>query len=123
MTYIEKLQREAADGVITSLRSVTGTLKLSKGRECVRRLLGKQCVDGYQYSKCECRPPWSDHATMWTRDGKAYCYIFQPYGWNESKAQDLTRFCEKHGLTYSVDPESSWHRPGSTTLIVITKAV
>ena len=122
MTYIEKIQSEAADGVITSLRGIRGPLRRTTGDICVQRLLGRHCRTGYGKS-CECHPPWSDHATMWIRNGKAYCYIFQPYGWNELKAQDLTRFCEKHGLTFSVDPESSWHRPGSTTLIVITKAV
>jgi hypothetical protein len=100
-------------------------LKETKGRHCLRRVLGKQCVSGngrkhYPGIVSECLPhfpPYADHVHVFCTADNSILFTSQPYDWNEEKEAKTKEFCDKYKISYRVNPEWSFHNPGSTTLI------
>lgn len=66
-------------------------------------------------------PPGCDHYSAWTKDGKPYAFVFQPYELRWEKLQKLIRFCQTRDLEVSIDGHLSWYFPGETFLVVITR--
>lgn len=57
-------------------------------------------------------PRWYDHGTRWTRDGKPFCLVGQPYDLSSDDMRDLVRLEEEFGLTVVVSSHPDWHYPG-----------
>ena len=62
-------------------------------------------------------PPCADHTRYVEIDGRCACVI-EPYRKDMDDIEELIIFCKEHGLTFSIDGESS-HFPGGCTRIVI----
>ena len=56
---------------------------------------------------------------MWNRNGEPYAVITHPYRIQGVDA--LAQFCELHNLNLRVDPGLSWHYPGRTFFVEITR--
>lgn len=97
-------------------------LKRSSGHSCVARLLGKRCRYG-EYKAGDappCRPPGSDHADLWIKNGKPAVYTFQPYGLSYDTLKKLLDFCERWGLEVHIDTWPAGHFPGSVLWVEVT---
>lgn len=88
-------------------------VRRSKGHTCIQRLIGKRTCDG-----SNCRPPGSDHAKLWIRDGKPFSFTFEPYHLRKNVLKELIIFCEDHGLDFEIS-NSSMHFPAGTTFVDI----
>jgi hypothetical protein len=79
--------------------------------------LGRQCV---------CRDPdvtdMLDHARLWRTPDGGYMLTGEPYGYDRRNIDRFHRVMEALGLKVETSAESPWY-PGSTTLIMITRAV
>lgn len=102
--------------------------RLSSGHPCVARLLGKPCGESYlrwPYEPREntppCSPPGCDHPALLLKDGKPSLFVFQPYGLHGATLVELVAFCQRWGLHCSVDARFSWHFPGVTLLVSLSK--
>ncbi len=91
-------------------------LTRTRGRVCWHRLFGRSCSAGF------CKPPGSDHDSLWSKDGKPSIYMMQPYGLSETEAGDLAQFCADNGLRASVSTYPSFHYPGRVLSIELTRA-
>lgn len=96
-------------------------VQASTARLCPSRLFGKRCRHFFNnFDECCCDQVhgWGDdHASLWTKDGKPYVYVSQPYSYNE---EALKAWCEQYGLRYVVyGKDKSWWNPGETYLIEI----
>ena len=98
-------------------------LKQARGPVCAARLLGKKCSGAavYREGKCLCRPPGSDHETLWCHEGKPVVYVFQPYGLSGSQMDELSSYCQKWGFQMTVDTWPAWHYPGRILFVEIYK--
>lgn len=97
-------------------------VKQSKGVCCPMRLLGKHCRQ-YGYRNPDCpghNPPSADHCSLWSRNGKPYMYVYQPY--KKPSREELVEYCVHFGFDARTDmPEMSWWNPGETELIILKK--
>lgn len=101
-------------------------VKKSGGSACCFRLIGKQCGGSNRaiadHSRGLHAPQHCiDHASFWLKDGKAFSFVSQPYGVCWEGLCSLVDFCRKHGMEADITA-GSWHFPGSTVLIEITRA-
>jgi hypothetical protein len=96
-------------------------LKLSSGRTCLARLLGKRCNPDSDRCGIPCHPPGVDHASLWLKDGKPYSYVYQPYGLSMQALRELVAMCERYGLECSIDTWPSWHFPGAVLTVEIKR--
>ena len=94
-------------------------LKVSKSH-CIMRLLGKQCGAVY-YKPCKCRPPGDDHGMMFNLDGKAFCYVSQPYQVSQETAKEMVAFAERYNLQFHIATWPAWHFPSGTVSVVWTR--
>lgn len=98
-------------------------LRRSGGNCCVARLLGKRCRQYERYEKGQehpCQPPGSDHARLWSRDGKPAAFTFQPYGLSHDTLKDLLTYCERWGLRVTIDAWPAGHFPGNVLWVELT---
>lgn len=100
------------------LKSWKQKYKFSSGHPCLNRLQGKRC-DGM--NPLSCRPPGADHTSLLFQLGKPVSFISQPYGLGWSTLKELVELCSKRGLEASIDASTSWHFPGRTLLVDITR--
>lgn len=63
--------------------------------------------------------PCMDHLGF-HRDGDEICATIEPYGYGMECAKKLIEYCEKRGLTFFIDAESS-HAPGACIRIIISE--
>lgn len=96
-------------------------LKLSNGRICLARLLGKKCDYHSDHSGIPCRPPGADHDSLWLKDGKPYVYVSQPYGLSAREMRELVSMCDRHGLEAYASAWPSWHFPGAVLTVEIKR--
>jgi hypothetical protein len=94
-------------------------LKKAGGHPCINRLLGKRC-NGWGDEPCF--PPYSDHLTMWNRDGRPYCLVSQPYGLTNEQVKEILNFCKDKGLTIDIDTWPAWHFPGRVLHVLFRRA-
>jgi hypothetical protein len=80
-------------------------------------LLGKRTREGYGR-----RPSWMDHGTRWTRDGKPYCLVGQPYDLSTEDMRELIQLEDEHGLRVSLSSDPCWHYPGEVLGVVVRVA-
>ena len=93
---------------------------LSEARTpCVNRLVGT--CQHWPEPELSCILPGSDHTTLLTRNRRPVKYVTQPYGirWDDLVA--LVERCRKQGLEADIDARWSWHFPGDTIAITVTK--
>lgn len=76
----------------------------SRGRPCVQKILRKRCA--LPYKECECTPPRTDHATLWSKNGKPTYYVSQPYDLDMATIEEMNEFCKEHRVLYW-DPETA----------------
>jgi hypothetical protein len=95
-------------------------MRISAGKPCARRLVGKNC-------KRNCDGCWEVFGDNWDHvifaipslPGKPQdvVLILQPY---HVDLQSLKKSCEKHGLQYEVLPKrESFYNPGNSFLIYV----
>jgi len=96
--------------------------QISSDRACLLKLAGEGCrMDRVNFKLCPgCITLGRiyDHASYWTRDGRPYSVILQPYGTNIEDLKSLTWICETLGLDFEINAQS-WWCPGSTLLIEV----
>jgi len=94
----------------------------SQAKVCIRWLTGGRCGEfkSPDYYCGDCHPPGMDHPSLWNKGGKPYSYVFQPYGLDNETLEELMAYCEKHGLSCSVNSES-WHFPGGTLIVELRR--
>jgi len=93
-------------------------VKRSSGHTCINRLLGKWCIG--LSGNCHL-PAANDHISFWLKDGKPYLYVSQPYDLSLEDMRKLVPFCDEHDLDLTVTASNSWHSPGHTLLIVVSR--
>jgi hypothetical protein len=93
-----------------------------RGHICVCRLWGKRCPSfSYPYEGCP-KIPCADHLSMWNKDGQPWGIVSQPYGpLDGDHIRELVKFCDQHDLEFEIDAFYSWHFPGETLLILLTR--
>lgn len=98
-----------------------GLTKSSVQRNCLCRLVGKQCPWMYGRPSTGCiQFEGIDHFSLWNRKGKPFVYVSQPYGVSLDDMKSIVQVCEAHGLVASIDAHSWWY-PDSTVLVEIHK--
>src|SRR6266571_4829026 len=90
-------------------RSV-GVKRYRGGKFCVQKLRGKSCVEAVRH--CHCSPPGTDHPTMWTKRGKPFYFVSQPYHLSMQIIEDIAIFCRENELTFTIWPGPSFYNPG-----------
>jgi hypothetical protein len=90
----------------------TEHVKQARGRICVHRLTGKKCTQSL-----DCTPPGTDHATLWSKNGKPAILVSQPYSFGMEMSEMVNEYCKGHGLTYRIVADSSFYYPAVTLLI------
>ena len=114
---LEKLSREALSGWKEGWEEVSS-------HACVTTLLGKQCP-GWNCLQV----PGSDHESLWTRrEGKeGWLYIeadrvlvIQPWALGLDDMRGLVKFCDEHGLNFTLSGHS-WYYPTLTTILFVYK--
>lgn len=94
-----------------------GGLRQSRARSTfdpIGWLLGKRLADYVVYD----RPRWFDHGTCWTKDGKPYCVVGQPYGLSSDDLRQLELLVDA-GFDVSVSTRPAWHYPGSVLQVEV----
>ena len=97
-------------------------LKESSSRQsCLCYFLGKRCSgnDSYVSDLCihfDCRVV--DHHSVWTRNGKPFVFIFQPYDLSLENMRTIIKVCDEYNLVVDVS-NHSWHFPSATLLIEV----
>lgn len=81
-----------------------------------------QCLDWLRYGDCRAghdhtRPPWMDHLTGWTRNGKPAMLVSQPYGLTRDCLAELADL-DRSDLPVSIDG-TGWYGHG-TLFITVT---
>lgn len=98
-------------------------LKEAKGPVCAMRLLGKKCGQFDSRTgtleKCECRPPGSDHASLWRYKTNPVVYVYQPYGLSGNIMNELGEYCRKWGFLIRIDTWPAWHYRGRVLFVEI----
>jgi hypothetical protein len=54
---------------------------------------------------------WFDHGTRWSKNGKPFCLVGQPYGLLPDAVRERAGL-SAHGIDVMIDVEPSWHYPG-----------
>ena len=95
-------------------------LKETSGHPCFARLVGKRCHHIMDLSESDkhlpCRPPCSDHLSMWLRDGKPAVLVSQPYQASGKDLHALLSLCAEHDV-YCMVSSHSWYYPSATLFI------
>ena len=71
-----------------------------------------------------CGLPGCDHTSLWAHPGEERPRVFvtQPYSLELPDMLAMARKCTRYRLDLSIEPGPSWHFPGSTMAIIITRA-
>jgi len=99
----------------------TNGLTRAKGHPCVHRLLDFHCAPAMAES-CDCVPPFTDHPSLWMKDGKPHCLVSQPYEMDMESIEDITAFCKQHGLSFTIDAYPAFHFPTRALFVVFQPA-
>ena len=101
---------------------ISKDLKPYGGHICYLRLFNKRCPS---YRGVEdghiCLPPFSDHNSLWGKDGDVTTLVSQPYGLYSDNLKAMLEFGDKKKLEFHVDAWPSWHFPGSVVTVMWTK--
>lgn len=89
-------------------------LRRSPGRNVFERLLGKQTYHNVFR-------PWMDHPSLWLKDGKPFTFVCQPYRLSLDDIREIVRYCDAHDLDLDICSGWSWHYPGRTLFIELSK--
>lgn len=96
-----------------------------KSHPCLWRLAGQPCQAGkYAAEPARCMPFGNtllDHATMWYRGRDPYAIVAHPYDLPPRDLLALEEFCKEHSLLFTLSPGLSWHFPGMTFFLEITR--
>ncbi|HBT47265.1 MAG TPA: hypothetical protein DEA73_05220 [Peptococcaceae bacterium] len=96
-------------------------VKPTTGHVCLNRLVKGHCKGmELMFPKCFWLPAANDHVSLWLKDGNLHVYVSQPYSLTLKDMRALVQFCDAHALD-AVVSAGSWHFPGSTLLIEITR--
>jgi hypothetical protein len=93
-------------------------LTRSRGAVCAMRLLGRKCRDDGR-RECACRPPGTDHPTLWNFRNKPAVYVSQPYYLEWKDVSGLASYCETWKLSIVIDTYPAWHFPGRILFVAV----
>lgn len=105
---------EAASTYIRLAYANSRRVRRSPGRNVFERLLGKNT-----YHNVFCS--WMDHPSLWLRDGKPFVFACQPYHLSLDDLREIVRYCDAHNLDVHICSGWSWHYPGRTLFIELSK--
>lgn len=91
------------------------SVKPTMGNPFIERLAGARAVPN------PVRFGWMDHPSLWVRGGKPFSFVSQPYGLSLEDLKQIVAYCEEHNLNALVDAGMSWHCPGSTVAVELTR--
>lgn len=94
---------------------------VATGFKCPRRIAGLE----HRRLRCVCSGAWRDHVHVFGRGSETpVVHTSQPYQEPEGRPWSMVRnFCARNGLLVDVLPDTdSWHNPGFSRLVVISKA-
>ena len=122
-SYINRREyADAADAVADEILQSWAKqreLKRSNGHPCINRLLGRRC---FGHGGC-LNFPGSDHASLWNKAGRPHTYVTQPYQLNLKELEAISTFCREYKLEVLISAQDSWHFPGATILLEVTRNV
>ena len=107
-------QRERLDRLrvlVEGLTHVSGLVPEITSRLCLRRLLGKQCLQCSPAHDFWCEPhlpPGADHITMWRSGRRVWALVSQPYGMPGEQMQVLADLCDRYGFRFYVAAATPW---------------
>ena len=58
-----------------------------------------------------------DHISLWLKDGKPYCVLSQPYGFNFEAIKEAMVIAERYGLEFDVNRWPSYHHDGVISIL------
>lgn len=64
---------------------------------------------------------WFDHGTRWTRDGRPYCLVGQPYQLHADDLQELLALHTERALDITISTHPAWHCPGGVLSVLVTR--
>ena len=65
--------------------------------------------------------PARDHVSYWSKDGKPYCIVSQPYHIYSEDIEMIAHLCGKYDLDCEIDAYPAWHYPGAVVHMTWTK--
>ena len=120
---------EVAAERIEDLYASKHGLRLSQGHPCFGRVVrpgykgchsSEMCSDNPRYIPCSV--PGRDHVSLWLKNGRPYSYVFQPYSLDKATLRQLVQQCDDYNMELSINGNSSWHFPGDTIFVEITRS-
>lgn len=122
---LDTVNRAFADVANSEIRyqQTKGLHKRQQSHVCVSRLQGKSKCPNSPENPCFSPDfPGKDHVTEWVKEGKTVKIISQPYYLSFEDMKKLIQYCDKNGLRADISAHS-WHFPGRTILIDLSKAI
>lgn len=115
---LDSVRRAAADVLSEAIRSKflkqTGAKKSQVKELHWRRLIGKRPTIANS-------DPVDDHRSLWNREGKPWAYVSQPYVLNTADLREIVKRCDENKLHAQVRADASWHFPGKTVAVILTR--
>ncbi len=107
------LGRACAEVMAPMMESVLSSkLRRTSGVRHPLRLLGRRPGWNAQL------PSFSDHTSLWLKDGKPHVWVTQPYDLNNEDIRELAGMAREYEITIS---GASWHFPGWTVMVALEK--
>lgn len=100
-------------------------LHRSAGMACPCRLTARPCPrpDGYSDHGPLLRSLGADDASLWLAEtGQPTAWVSQPYGLDEDDLVALGAYAADHGLHLRIEAEQSWHFPGRSLFVELSRA-
>lgn len=66
--------------------------------------------------------PHQDHASVWSKDGKPYILVSQPYDLELDDLREMVKLCDRHGFEVDITTHPGWHFPGQVLHVEYTRA-
>ena len=98
----------------------------AKGHICLAKLAGRKCPNErwsppWEDTDHRCLPKGSDHTSMWSRNGKPFLIVTQPYGLNSECLESMLASAKELGLKLWINGRPSWHFPGATLSVIFCR--
>jgi hypothetical protein len=121
---LDAVERAVADATWAARLARFGDGKSGPGdaHVCLHRLLGERCPDSRKRS-CDSPPRLltGQHTSEWQQNGHTVAIVSQPYALAHDDLQGYLAVCARHGLQLTVSAETSWHFPGHSLAVILTR--
>ncbi len=70
---------------------------------------------------CDCKPPGSDHNSLWLKNGIPHVYASHPYSLSDAIMRKIADFASEHNLSVEVRADRAFYAPSTTFIVMYTK--